>query len=97
MKPTAHFAGQAPFVATRQAMSRRRFLRGVGVAMSLPFLDSMIGPFARAAEVSSPLAPNATPRRMFAICNNLGLLPTCFFPKGSGRDYIALVLPGTVE
>lgn len=24
---------------------------------------------------------------MFAICNNLGLLPEHFFPKGSGRDY----------
>src|SRR5262249_41610246 len=27
------------------------------------------------------------PRRMFAICNNLGLLPDQFFPKHTGRDY----------
>ncbi len=53
--------GSAPFVATRRPMSRRRFLRGIGVALSLPFLDSMIAPFARAADSSSPLAPNATP------------------------------------
>jgi BMFP domain-containing protein YqiC len=79
----------APFVPTREPMSRRRFLRGVGVALSLPFLDSMIAPFARSAEVASPLAPNATPRRMFSICNNLGLLPTDFFPKGSGKEYVA--------
>ena len=79
----------APFVATRRPMSRRRFLRGVGVALSLPFLDSMIAPFARAADISSPLAPNAVPRRMFAICNNLGLLPGQFFPEGSGSDYKA--------
>ena len=26
---------------------------------------------------------------MFAICNNLGLLPDLFFPTGSGRDYVA--------
>jgi len=78
---------KAPYVSTRQAISRRHFLRGVGVAMALPFLDSMIVPFARAAETSSPLAPNATPRRMFGICNNLGLLPGSFFPTGAGREY----------
>ena len=89
MQSNSSALGQAPFVATRQAISRRHFIRGVGVALSLPFLDSMTAPFARAAEVASPLAPNATPRRMFAICNNLGLLPAQFFPQGSGRDYVA--------
>jgi BMFP domain-containing protein YqiC len=77
----------APFVTTRRAISRRRFLRGAGIALSLPFLDSMLGPFARAAESASSLAPGATPRRMFGICNNLGLLPEHFFPIGSGREY----------
>jgi len=77
----------APFISTRQAISRRYFLRGVGAALSLPFLDSMLVPFARAAESASPLAPGTTPRRMFGICNNLGLLPEYFFPQGSGRDY----------
>jgi len=57
--------------------------------MALPFLDSMVVPFVQSAEVSSPLAPNATPRRMFAICNNLGLLPGSFFPTGAGREYAA--------
>jgi len=79
----------APYVFTRQSISRRHFLRGVGVAMALPFLDSMVVPFVQSAEVSSPLAPNATPRRMFAICNNLGLLPGSFFPTGAGREYAA--------
>jgi hypothetical protein len=77
----------APFISTRPALSRRCFLRGAGAALSLPFLDSMLAPFARAAESASPLAPGATPRRMFGICNNLGLLPEYFFPQGSGRDY----------
>lgn len=89
MKPNTQFNGQPPYVVTRQAMSRRHFLKGVGVVVSLPFLSSMIAPFARCAEVTSPLAPNAAPRRMFTICNNLGLLPTEFFPKGSGKDYVA--------
>lgn len=78
---------QAPFISTRRAISRRCFLRGAGATLSLPFLDSMLAPLAKAAESASPLAPGATPRRMFGICNNLGLLPDYFFPKGTGRDY----------
>jgi hypothetical protein len=79
-----------PFISTRQAISRRRFLQGMGVALSLPFLDSMLPGFARAAPTpASPLTPAGAPRRMFGICNNLGLLPDLFFPTGSGRDYVA--------
>lgn len=77
----------APFVSLRRPLSRRSFLRGTGVALALPFLESMLPGFARAASLSSPLAPGGRPRRMFAICNNLGLLPDLFFPTGSGRDY----------
>jgi hypothetical protein len=77
----------APFIATRQALSRRRFLQGAGVAMSLPFLDAMQPRFARAAS-NSP-TPNATPRRMLGICNNLGVRPDLFFPTGAGREYVA--------
>jgi hypothetical protein len=76
-----------PYIATRQALSRRRFLQGVGVAMSLPLLDAMQPRLARAA--SSSLAPNVTPRRMLGICNNLGLLPDQFFPTSTGREYEA--------
>jgi hypothetical protein len=81
-------SGQAPFVTTRRPLSRRRFLQGTGIALALPFLESMLPSFARAATVSSPLAPGAKPRRMFAICNNLGLLGDQFFPTGTGRDYV---------
>ena len=77
----------APSIATRQALSRRRFLQGAGVAMSLPFLDAMQPRFARAA--SNSLTPNAKPRRMFGICNNLGVRPDLFFPTGTGREYVA--------
>lgn len=81
------FHSRAPFVSTRKALSRRRFLQGIGVGLSLPFLEAMIPSFARAASSSSPLAPGATPRRMLGICNNLGLLPDQFFPKETGSDY----------
>src|SRR5688572_21529782 len=71
----------APFASKRRPISRRRFLRGAGVALALPLLESMRPPFARAA------ADGPVPRRLFCICNNLGLLPDQFFPKDSGRDY----------
>ena len=84
MKPNS-FA--APFVVTRRAISRRHFLRGAGIALSLPLLDAMLPPFARAQSSPRPLAPGAKPRRMFGICNNLGLRPDLFFPKDSGPGY----------
>ena len=88
MKPPA--SPQTPFVSTRRPISRRRFLQGAGIALSLPFLDSMLGPFARAATASaSPLAPGGKPRRLLGICNNLGVLGDMFFPVGTGRDYVA--------
>ena len=68
----------APFVSLRRAMPRRQFLRGAGVALGLPFLDAMRPAFAAEPE---------QPRRLLAVCNNLGVLDTGFFPKGSGTDY----------
>jgi len=78
---------RSPYVSTRQALSRRQFLRGAGIALSLPFLESMLPTFARAATPASGLVPGTKPRRMLAICNNLGLLPDLFFPTGQGKDY----------
>src|SRR3954471_15785582 len=75
------------FISTRSGISRRRFLRGAGIMLSLPLLDSMVPAFARSGTSSKPISPSAKPRRMFAICNNLGLLPNNFFPKESGENY----------
>src|SRR5262245_66635923 len=74
---------KAIHLSTLSALSRRGFLRGTGVALGLPLLDAMIPAFARAGE------SKAAPRRFFAVCNNLGLLPGKFFPapEQSGRDY----------
>src|SRR5262245_35613236 len=72
-----------PFYASRRAISRRRFLQAAGVSLSLPWLEAMLPPMARAADATSAAAP----RRMLAICNNLGVLSEPFFPKNNGRDY----------
>src|SRR6516162_4774983 len=78
----------APFISTRPALSRRAFLRGTGILLSLPLLDAMMPAFASATKRSAAAAtPGGKPRRFFGICNNLGLLPEHFFPKDSGREY----------
>src|SRR6266850_6761417 len=77
------------FVSKRPALSRRRFLRGTGILLSLPVLDAMTPAFATIAKkrLAANATPGGKPRRMFAICNNLGLLPEYFFPKEGGREY----------
>lgn len=62
-----------------QPLSRRTFLRSVGVSLALPFLDSMM-PRAMASA-------SAAPRRMICICTSLGLHAPFFFPKTGGSDY----------
>jgi hypothetical protein len=68
------------FFAANRPLSRRSFLRGAGVALSLPLLDAMVPAFARASVPGSP-------RRMLAIQTNLGILPQFFWPEGTGMDY----------
>src|SRR5947208_2168281 len=80
---------QTPFVSTKPALSRRSFLRGAGIALTLPFLDAMRPTFAGAlaAKLEATATPGGKPRRFFGICNNLGVLPHNFFPKTAGADY----------
>ena len=70
-----------PFLTVPHSLSRRRFLRGAGVALSLPLLDAMTPAFARAA---SAAAASGSPRRMVAIQTNLGILPQFFWPEAIG-------------
>lgn len=60
------------------SLSRRTFLRGAGVALALPLLESM-----RPAQAGA----DETPRRLVAIETNMGILPMYFFPERAGRDY----------
>lgn len=73
MKPTSA-------VSRAEAVSRRDVLRGLGVALALPWLESTAPATPRN---SSPAAPG----RMLLVSNNLGVLPGPFFPKRPGGDY----------
>jgi Protein of unknown function (DUF1552) len=77
-----------PSLTTQRAISRRCFLRGAGIVLALPMLEAMLPAGARAAAESVAAgSPAAKPRRMLAICNNLGLLPHNFFPDEPGANY----------
>ncbi len=69
---------KSPYFST--PLPRRRFLRGLGVTLVLPMLESMRPVFGNTGQ-----AP--TPKRMLLISNNLGVLPQNFFPKTKGVDF----------
>lgn len=60
--------------------SRRTFLRGVGVTLTLPLLDAMTPRRATAAAAEAP-------RRMILINTTLGLHTPNLFPEKAGRDF----------
>ncbi|MFM8475182.1 MAG: DUF1552 domain-containing protein [Planctomycetaceae bacterium] len=63
----------------RFQLNRRRVLRGLGVALTLPVLDC----HRSSAATRTPTQP----RRMLLISNNLGVLPKNFFPADVGTNY----------
>ena len=69
----------------RTPIHRRQILRGTGVALALPLLEVMTPAFSSNTFGSERRA--AAPKRMLAVCNNLGLLPDRFFPNENGKDY----------
>ncbi len=62
---------------TARTITRRSLLRATGVALALPMLEAMMPRASQAASVDNK------PRRMLAICNNLGVLPELFFPEAN--------------
>ena len=58
------------------ARSRRHFLKGAGISIALPFLESL------------DAAPaGAQPKRMVFVSTGLGMNPRTFFPKETGADF----------
>jgi len=74
------------------AINRRFFLRGTGVALALPLLDSMLrrahaDPTVTAAAGDTAAASPASPRRMVCIGTPFGFDPETFIPTTTGRDF----------
>ena len=61
-------------------LSRRRFLQGTGVGLTIPVLES-VSTRASSRELS--------PRRLVCVGNHLGFYPGNFFPEQTGKNYEA--------
>src|SRR3989441_9073583 len=72
-----------PFQADRHRTSRRTFLRGVGVAMALPWLESI--PVWGAAPATDG-TPGPFPRRFAALFMGNGINSQHWWAKGSGAN-----------
>jgi len=77
MKPSPQPSG-FPSIQLRRPIERRAFLKGVGVAMALPFLDAMTPAFGKT---------KASPRRFVGMCHSLGFYSSAIIPTEAGRDY----------
>jgi hypothetical protein len=80
-----------PFAQPRhpEVISRRRFLRGTGVLMALPFLDSLPawgGEAAKTASASVP--PSGFPKRFAAVFMGNGINSKHWWAKGAGADMV---------
>jgi Protein of unknown function (DUF1552) len=66
--------------------SRRNFLRGAGVALALPWMESL--PLLRAQDATAALAadPNKPPLRFACIYFSNGIKPAHWWAKGSGAS-----------
>lgn len=64
-------------------LDRRTLLRGAGIALTLPFLESRLPRTAVAATNQ-----NGSPRRLVCVGNHLGFYPGNFFPQAAGKDFV---------
>ena len=83
-----------PYTPPRQwsAISRRTFLRGTGVFMALPFLDSLpaLGaePAASPSADTPPVTPRRYPQRFAAVFMGTGINGNHWWAKGAGADMV---------
>ncbi|MDB6055671.1 MAG: hypothetical protein JWN25_3194 [Verrucomicrobiales bacterium] len=80
-------SNHSPFIKGRHhGIPRRAFLRGVGVTMALPWLESLSGPLAvDAAELDSGIT-NPYPKRFAVLFMGNGISPEHWWMKGEGAD-----------
>jgi len=72
----------SPIKGNRHQISRRRFLHGAGVAMALPWLESI--PVWGAEPVKSDGLPAPTPKRLAVLFMANGVNPNQWWAKGAG-------------
>jgi Protein of unknown function (DUF1552) len=76
---------------SRTDLSRRTFLRGVGVSLALPAFESLIAPGAIAAGGNGPMTPAITPSgaplRMAYVYVPNGVHQGHWWPKGLGKEF----------
>jgi hypothetical protein len=74
----------------RANFSRRRFLRGVGAALSLPVFESMLGPGRALGATVNQLAttPTGMPIRMAFLYHPNGVNMDSWLPTGEGKDFV---------
>ena len=75
---------------TKNDLSRRTFLRGVGVSLALPAFESFVRPGLLANAVAAPGAAttaSGAPLRMAYVYVPNGVNQTHWWPKGSGKDF----------
>lgn len=78
------------FLSAERSPNRRRVLKGLGVALALPWLETFCGQSAHSSEQgqkSDGASELPSANRMLLISNNLGVLPQHFFPETAGADY----------
>lgn len=69
------------YFAKNNSVSRRTLLRGAGVAMALPLLDSMKPAFGKLTRSAAK-----APKRFVGISSSLGFHAPFLFPKKSGPN-----------
>jgi hypothetical protein len=67
-------------IITRKHLQRRTFLRGIGAAVALPWLDAMVPAFAAPSQIKPPV------RLVWAYTPN-GTMMEDWTPKATGRDF----------
>jgi Protein of unknown function (DUF1552) len=72
----------------RASLSRRRFLRGVGISLVLPAFESLLAKGAGAAGASLPATtPSGAPLRMAVLYVPNGVNQSCWWPKTEGKEF----------
>ncbi len=77
---------QSQFITRAASISRRRFLRGVGVGLSLPIFPSLLVRPARAA-LESGAGNSTVPLRTAFVYVPNGAQQNAWFPSGQGKDF----------